>query len=170
LRCKKNARALLNRADQRLLISDVAFVDLLQLLLARGTSARFRAKGHSMSPFIRDGDIIIVSPQEPSRLTRGDIVAFSHPTDGKLCVHRIITKKKGAMVIQGDNLPRADGLIPNRFILGQITRIEREGRSVIYGLGPEKMLIAWLWHYLPIQRAMLFAKNIINGTCNTRPS
>ena len=52
---------------------------------------------------------------------------------------------KGAIFTQGDNMPgRPDGMIPVGDILGLVTCVERGGRKVRFGLGPERLLIALL--------------------------
>ena len=43
-------------------------------LLKRGLSVRFQARGASMSPCIRDGEIVYVTGVIVSKLRKGDIV------------------------------------------------------------------------------------------------
>ena len=43
-------------------LSGAAMLGLLEGVLSRGVPFRFRAGGSSMAPFIRDGDVISVSP------------------------------------------------------------------------------------------------------------
>ena len=126
-------------------LSGAALLELMQAVFARGMPFRFRARGWSMAPFIRDGDVISVSPRQQTPARTGQVVAFIHPETGKLVVHRVIGKRDNACLIQGDNVPDGvDGLIPEASVLGRVTRVERGGRSVWLGLGPERYAIAYL--------------------------
>ncbi len=118
-------------------------IELMRPVLESGKTVRFRARGQSMAPFIRDGDIISIAPLHRQPPGLGDVVAFSSPGAGRLVVHRVIGRKTSGYLIQGDNLPgRPDGLIPGAALLGKVTRVERSGRSINFGLGPERRLIA----------------------------
>jgi signal peptidase I len=123
-----------------------ALQDLLRAVLARGASIRFRAKGTSMHPFIRDGDVVTVSPLVGSGPRTGDVVAFCHPETGRLVLHRIVAKQEGGYLIRGDNCPEADGVISSDTLLGIVSRTERCGSQVTLGRGPERLVIAFLSH------------------------
>ena len=97
-----------------------------------------------MHPFIKDGDVITVSPLRGARLHTGDVVAFCHPDTGKLVVHRILTNNPQGLLLQGDNSPETDGLVPSASILGRVTKVERNGRLIRLGWGPERRLLALL--------------------------
>jgi hypothetical protein len=101
--------------------------DLVAELLSRGASARFVARGGSMSPWIRDGDVVTV---EPLAAAVGDVAAFRLPGGGRrLRVHRLVRRVAPGWLAQGDRQVRADGVIPDSEILGVVRRIERRGRS-----------------------------------------
>lgn len=122
-----------------------ALVEIMQAVHSRGLPFRFSAGGCSMAPFIRDGDIICVSPPSSRLPGMGDVVAFLHPETKLLCIHRVLSCNKGALLIQGDNSPgKPDGMIPMEAIMGRITRVERSGRRVRLGIGPERVMIALL--------------------------
>lgn len=126
-------------------LSGFALLELMRAVLARGVPFRFKARGWSMAPFIRDGDVILVNPLQRDLPGIGAVVAFIRPEDGKLVVHRIVGRQGAAVLIQGDNVTSLpDGIVPQENLLGRVMRIDREGRSVWMGLGPERFLIAWL--------------------------
>lgn len=127
-----------------LLLSGQALVDLLGALLHKGVPARFQAKGFSMSPFIKNSDIVTISPLQGERPGLGEIIAFVHPETKGLCIHRIVRKKNDLYVTKGDNRSETDESVAIESILGFVTGVERDGKQVFLGLGPERFLIAFL--------------------------
>jgi hypothetical protein len=138
-------------------LSGKALIELMQAVHANGLPFRFNAGGHSMAPFIRDGDVICVSPLASRVPGPGDVVAFIHPETKLLCMHRVLSVNGDSFLIQGDNMPeKPDGMIPREAIVGRITRVERAGRRVRLGLGPERLLLALLsrWGGLAVIRRL----------------
>jgi hypothetical protein len=135
--------ALLIKKQDELSLSRTAFVTLLREVLDKGVPFRFRAAGFSMSPFIRNGDVLTVSPL-PGRARLGDVVAFVKQETGGLAIHRVVGTRAGGCIIRGDNSFRDDGFVPEANILGCITKVERSGKKILLGLGPERYLIAFL--------------------------
>lgn len=126
-------------------LSGQALLDLMRAVLARGVPFRFRARGWSMAPFIRDGDVTTVSPLQGALPRVGDVVAFARPGTGNLVVHRVVARRSMGLLVQGDRMPEhTDGIVPAESLLGRVTRVQRDGRDVWLGLGPERYLIAWL--------------------------
>jgi hypothetical protein len=129
--------------DGELSLPRDALIDLMRAVLDKGTTFQFHARGWSMAPFIRDRDVVCVSPlalQEPSV---GQVVAFVRAASGQLLVHRVIAAGPDGYRIQGDNTPgMADAAVARQTILGCVTRVTRNGREVRLGLGPERRLIA----------------------------
>ena len=117
--------------------------NLLRDVLHNGSHCRFQTTGYSMSPFIKGGDVITISPLLSS-LGIGDVVAFIHPVTSRLAIHRVVGRKGDSYLIKGDNTHDTDGLVHKAKILGYITGVERNGRSVSLGLGPERFLIAFI--------------------------
>ena len=132
-------------------ISGSTLIELFKDVLGKGASFRFQVKGFSMSPFIKDGDLVMVSPLLGSSLRLGDVVVFIQPGVRRLAIHRVIRKKGSSCFIKGDNTYQIDGLIPKTNILGYVTRVERNGKRVYLGLGLERLFIALL-----TRRGLLF--------------
>lgn len=128
-----------NRAKRT--ISGTGFTVLMAAVLEKGVPFRFTAPGHSMSPFIRDGDVITVAP---GRIRFGDAVAFVNPHGGKLTVHRVVRISRDGYLIKGDNTSEPDGTVPRTSLLGRVVRVEHCSRSVWRGLGIERVAIALL--------------------------
>lgn len=117
---------------------------LARAIFARGASFRFTASGGSMSPFIRDGDLITIRPLSNLQLHLGDIVAFTHPCRGRLVVHRIIGLRRDACLLRGDGASQPDGWVPQARVLGGLSEVERRGRRIRTGLGPGRRAVAIL--------------------------
>ena len=134
----------INLDEKLLLVPGPALTELLRATLAEGMPLRFRARGFSMDPFIRDDDVITVSPLADHSPGPGDVVAFIQGNAERLLVHRVIRTRGSSYVIKGDNSAGADGLIPGANILGWVKSVERNNQRVLLGFGPERVLIAFL--------------------------
>jgi len=137
-----------------IVLSGHTLAELLQAVMNRGARFRFQTRGFSMSPFVKNNDIVTIVPLHTSSPRLGEVVAIIHPETGRLIVHRIIGKKGEDYLIKGDNTPDADGLIAASNILGRVKKVERNNRNVFLGLGPERLLISFLtrWRFLPLLR------------------
>ncbi len=114
--------------DEGISLSAPVIMELIEAVHEKGASFRFQASGYSMTPAIRNGDIITVSPLNDILPRRGDVLAFRHPERPQMLVHRVLHTKVRKYFIKGDNCPEADGWIPAENILGLITKVERKGR------------------------------------------
>lgn len=150
-------------------LSVKAVIELMQAVHAKGLPFRFNAGGHSMAPFIRDGDVICVSPLASRAPNLGDVVAFIHPETKLLCVHRVVSVKRDSFFIQGDNMPEnPDGMIPRKDILGRVTRVEHAGKMVRLGLGPERPLLALLSYCGLLAVIRRYAGPLYTNFCRSR--
>ncbi len=130
--------------EEDLILSGAGFIEILRVVLGKGISCRFQAAGHSMSPFIKNGDVVTISPLRGSAPGIGKVVAFIHPVNGALTVHRLVGMKNGFFLMKGDSTSRVDGLVRKTNILGWVKKVERDGEDVYLGLGCERYLIALL--------------------------
>ena len=115
---------------------------LLADLLRGGTPVRLEVTGHSMSPFIRSGDVVTIEPLSGRRPALGDVVALA--PGGRLLLHRLVGWDRGQALCRGDAAAGADPSASPDDLLGRVTRVERGGRRVRLGLGLERLPIAWL--------------------------
>lgn len=144
-RCDTKAKpALFVKKAEELTLPGQLLKELLRAVLDKGASFRFRAPGFSMSPFIKDGDVVTVAPLRGATPGLGDVVLFIHPRTGKLVIHRIVGKRADSYLIKGDNFPEGDDLVPKAKILGHVAKVERDGKEIFLGLGLERFLIAFL--------------------------
>ena len=144
LRDAETRPALFSRKSDEISLSGPALVELLMAVLDKGMPFRFQAKGVSMTPFIKDEDVITVSPLSGAFPRRGDVVAFTHPGTGRLVIHRVVGKKGRHFLLKGDNVSRVENKVPEKNLLGFVTIVERNSKQVFLGLGPERFLIALL--------------------------
>lgn len=153
--------------DSGLSLSGAALTDLLQAVVSRGSLFTLQAKGFSMSPFIKDGDMVTLSPLNRAFPRMGDVVAYIHPAIKRVFIHRVVRKKGDSYIMKGDNSLEGDGPVLAAKILGLVTRVDRDGKRITLGLGPERFLIALLARknlflplFLPARRIInLFAKH-----------
>jgi hypothetical protein len=125
-------------------LSNPGQLALLESMAERGVPMRTSVRGYSMHPFIRDRDVLTIAPFKGHHPELGDVVAFTHPGNNRLVIHRIIANTASGCLIKGDNCAEADGIIEPKKIVGYVTRIERDAKEVRFGFGNEKKLIAFL--------------------------
>jgi hypothetical protein len=167
-RAMKPAR--LMRKDRELALSGGALTELMRAVLAKGKPLRFRARGLSMSPFIKDGDVVTVRPLAGARPRTGDIVAFLHPATGKAAVHRVVRERAGLFSLKGDNAPGADGVLSLGQILGTVCRIERPGEKIHLGRRPGRAVIASLSRSGLLTKALGAARRVSGRKPGRSPS
>jgi hypothetical protein len=136
--------ALFTKKRGKLFLFSQQLEQLMRGVLDKGAAFRFQSKGFSMSPFIKDGDILTIAPMQRCTPSFGDVVVFIHPHNGRLIIHRIIGKKAGSYRTKGDNAPEEDSLISREAILGLVTSVERDGKKLFLGLGPDRFIIAFV--------------------------
>ena len=124
-------------------LSGAGLQTLMGAALARGASFRFTARGFSMDPFVRDGDVLTVGVAW-RRPKVGDIVAVRSPVTGRLLVHRVVADVATGLLVRGDGAGQADGTFGPADVLGVVVGVERRGRVVRLGRGPERRAIALL--------------------------
>jgi uncharacterized repeat protein (TIGR01451 family) len=108
------------------------FAELARELLASGSGIRFQARGASMSPAIRDGEIVHVRPVVPGELRRGELVLIR--VEGRICLHRLVVAdaKRDVFITRGDCGLQDDPAVSGDGILGVAEAKEvRVGRTMI---------------------------------------
>jgi hypothetical protein len=133
------------RLQDELPLSGPALKALLRSTLAQGASFRFQARGFSMSPFIQDGDLICIQSLGARSPGLGQVLAFTPPGSDRLVVHRVVGMNRAGWLVKGDNLAGpGDGLLHRGCLHGRVVSIERSGRALKLGLGPERYAIGLL--------------------------
>ncbi len=101
------------------------FASIARGVLSRGRALRFKAKGGSMSPFIRNGDVVEVVPSK-GKINLGDVV-FYCSSYGNPVVHRVIQRNKESIITKGDSVPSSDEPILSEQVLGRVVAVEKNG-------------------------------------------
>ncbi len=104
----------LNQAD---------FRGVAETVLRAGRPFAFEAHGNSMSPFIRDGDLVYLKPC--SRYRVGDVVLSG--TEHGVVLHRIVRMTSGQVVTRGDAAGREDPPVAVTDLLGRVYRLTGQG-------------------------------------------
>ena len=87
-------------------------------------------KGPSMSPTLKPGDRLCITPYEGQKVQRGDVIVFISPGDGSRVVHRVVSLDTSGIRTRGDNNNRVDpGLLSHDQILGRVFFSERGNRQ-----------------------------------------
>ncbi len=143
-------------------INSPSLIEIIQAVIGKQKSLRFRVNGFSMSPFIRDGDVVTLFPINNCSIDIGRVVAFIHPCAKKLVIHRVLAKCPCGTryVIKGDNTQEIDGFIQRQDILGYVRKVKRGRRNIYLGLGPERRLVAYLSR-INFWRKLFFFGNLI---------
>ncbi len=124
-------------------LSGGGLLELMSATLARDTRFRFTARGFSMDPFVRDGDVLTIAPLR-RRPGLGRVVAVRDPATGRLVVHRVVAHVSGGVLVRGDGAGQADGVAGPGDVLGLVVAVERRGRHVRLGCGPERLPLSAL--------------------------
>ena len=136
---------------------DQHFWSLVINLLGSGKRVRFNPVGSSMSPFIRNGEPVIVEPCHVDQLAVGDIILYVVPgsTHAALRIHRILKRARqngrDFLLTRGDALGQMDSPVERNQVLGRISSIGKRGWSLDLNrpLGKTVNLLWTLLHRIP---------------------
>jgi hypothetical protein len=95
-----------------------AFGAIANELVAAGLNFRFQARGRSMLPAIRDGEILHVQPVDTATIRVADLVLFKDGAGFK--AHRVVRTQGGVFVTRGDAGLESDNAIRGSQIMGKI--------------------------------------------------
>jgi len=150
------------------LLSGTALGFLMKDVIGKKRPFRFQARGFSMSPFIKDEDVITIFSCSHRSPRLGDVVVYLQPESRKLIVHRIINREKGDCCTKGDSMDSPDGWVPEDKIIGWVGRVERKGKPISLGMGPERIAVAILSRTSLLTRFSSIFWRILRGTGRRR--
>ena len=136
-------------------LANEIFFAQVETEISAGRSVRFKVKGHSMYPLLRDGkDEVTISPLtcDPSVY---DIVLFRYR--GKHILHRIISIEGDTYTIQGDGIYLSCEYCTREEIIGVVTHIHKNGKVTIGTTSKRALSYYFCWHKLRFCRRYLLS-------------
>lgn len=122
--------------------------------LSEGHPVRFRLKGRSMFPCLRDGrDEVVLYPCTEDELRPMDVVLFRH--GGKHILHRIIKRKGDSLCLRGDGSFSAREQCMVADVVGKVRFIVRQSGRILYVDKWYFRLLGRLWNKSGIFRVLL---------------
>ena len=109
--------------------------------------------GDSMYPLIKPRDLLVIK-KITQPLKKNDIPLYKRD-NGQYVLHRIIKIKNGEYYICGDNRAFIERGITDRHIIGVLTDIVREGRTIPVNSPDFKSYVK----LLPLRRSIIRIKN-----------
>ncbi len=136
---KKGGRREKGEEPEIIALDAVSFSEVSKALLDQRIAVRFKARGGSMSPFIRTGDVLTVTKTNLENLRFGDVILFMEPY-GRLLAHRLVRIKRTAeghplFRTRGDALFKMDPRFENNRWLGRVDKVEKKTSSYKPGHG-----------------------------------
>ena len=116
-------------------IANECFFAWVESEIKSGRSVKFRVKGNSMMPLLRNGkDEVVVGPYDKEELKLFDVILFRQ-TD-RYVLHRIIQKRGSRYLMQGDGVCRFYEECEDTDIIGVVRRCLVAG---FYCLGGKRL-------------------------------
>jgi len=98
-------------------------------VLRSSGNLRLQVTGWSMLPSVWPGDTLFIEPVSAHAVSQGDIVLFQR--DRRLFAHRVVAQSgQCELITRGDAMPTTDAPVSEAELLGRVSRIERDGRSL----------------------------------------
>ena len=135
-------------------ISNDLFFLWVENEIAEGRAVRFRLKGHSMFPLLRNGkDDVILYPYKKEELAPMDVVLFKY--HNKHLLHRIIRREGNHLLMQGDGsfIAKEECTIDN--VIGKVGTIVRLPDKMISVDSWQWKLASLLWNKTGILKTFL---------------
>ena len=85
--------------------------------------------GDSMWPMIREGRDLLVIQRPSGRLRRYDVPLYRRDS-GQYVLHRVLKVRENDYVLCGDNRCRRETGITDRYVLGVLTAVIRDGKEL----------------------------------------
>ena len=148
------------------LCSDQLLWDVALELLRKGHTLELLATGTSMSPFIRNKDVIGVRPCNATEVRFGDIILYATSSDlmsSPKRVHRFIKRSlvngKSTLLTKGDAMAWLDPPVGPDQVLGKVSTIKKGRRTLHLNQpwGKAVNLASVLFHRWPLSRAGIHA-------------
>ena len=111
---------------------------LRKQLIENNHAVKIVASGYSMFPFMRNGDLLTISPVPMEEIQIGDVAVFERNNDW--ISHRVIdirkTNNETTLILRGDTCIQNDPLVTKENYIGKTLSFERGGK--VYEVGSFK--------------------------------
>lgn len=128
--------------------------------LSEGESVTLKVTGRSMRPYLSGtgNDSVVVSGYIPGELKSGIIILFTY--NDRFVFHRIVNKKNGRLIVQGDGNCVETERIEIQSVLGIVRYIIRPGGKQVSPYSFSARIYWQIWYKLrPIRKYLLFIYN-----------
>jgi hypothetical protein len=135
-------------------------------LLDAGLSVRFRARGNSMSPTIRDGEYLIVAPIDATQVAVGDILFCEMrrgPIAHRVCAIERRSDRSLQFKLYGDASLDGDLPVATDQLRGQVAGVERDGARVSLKVSGGSLGRALFMLALQLRRSLRIARTRWNA-------
>ena len=140
-------------ATESIKCSNNCFFSLIETKIAEGKSVKFRVKGNSMYPFLRDGyDLVILEKCSTDSLKPMDVILFRYR--GIYILHRIIKRDGVRLLIQGDGVISAIEQCTVDDVVGKVVKVCRSSGKTISVDSKRWILLSRLWRCSKIIRVL----------------
>jgi signal peptidase I len=105
--------------------------EMVREILLSSRSLQLRAKGCSMLPTVRPGDVLVVERVDLQSIKTGDVVVTAR--DYEFVSHRVISIENDAeelFITRGDTSAIDDSPVRQSDLLGRVTHVIRKGRVI----------------------------------------
>ena len=116
--------------------------------------------GDSMMPIIRQNRDLLIIEKVNGRLKKYDVPLFKRDS-GQYVLHRILRVRKNDYVMCGDNRCNKEYGITDRHIIGVLTGIVRDGKTVSVNNKKYRLYVHLWCDFFPVRALILRAKNYL---------
>lgn len=106
-----------------------AMLPVIEEKLESGGSVTFEPRGVSMLPLIRQGKDSVTISALKEKPKKGDVI-FYRRADGRFVLHRIVGEDSQGYILCGDNQCLLEHGVTADCIIGIMTEVIRDGKSV----------------------------------------
>ncbi|MGN1481193.1 S24/S26 family peptidase [Porcipelethomonas sp.] len=116
--------------------------------------------GDSMMPLIRQGKDLVIIEKAVGRLKKYDVPLYKRDS-GQYVLHRILKVREDGYVICGDNRWQKEYGITDRNIIGVLTGIVRDGKTISVNDKKYRIYVHLWCDFFPVRAFILHAKNFL---------
>lgn len=141
-------------------------------LMSLGASLRLEVRGWSMYPFLKDRDVVEISPVHMAEIDIGDVVLFR--SGDRLLAHRVVgVVSDGQSIrlrVRGDSFRQEDPPVKETNLIGRVGAVHRDRRTgqhvIRLDQGSAKSLGRWVAQSRFVHRCVRWGARVIRRVGN----